>query len=61
LHCQISTLLNESEIVNKAWRWFGLQNPTVFTEDAERIQFRNVLSIAISETEAEKSIGGSTT
>lgn len=36
----------------------GYKTPTVFTEDAERIQFRNVLPIAISETEAEKSIGG---
>ncbi|MDF1517516.1 MAG: TonB-dependent receptor [Lutibacter sp.] len=36
----------------------GYKTPTVFTEDAERIQFRNVLPIDISETEAEKSIGG---
>ena len=36
----------------------GYKTPTVFTEDAERIQFRNVLPIDISKTEAEKSIGG---
>jgi len=36
----------------------GYKTPTVFTEDAERIQFRNVLPINISETEAEKSVGG---
>ncbi|MFZ2431134.1 MAG: TonB-dependent receptor, partial [Lutibacter sp.] len=36
----------------------GYKTPTVFTEDAERIQFRNVLPIAISKTEAEKSVGG---
>ena len=36
----------------------GYKTPTVFTEDAERIQFRNVLPIDVSKTEAEKSIGG---
>ncbi|MFA5297661.1 MAG: TonB-dependent receptor [Lutibacter sp.] len=36
----------------------GYKTPTVFTEDAERIQFRNVLPIDISKTKAEQSIGG---
>jgi iron complex outermembrane receptor protein len=36
----------------------GYKTPTVFTEDAERIQFRNVLPIDVSKTEAEKSVGG---
>ena len=36
----------------------GYKTPTVFTEDAERIQFRNVLPIDVSSTEAEESIGG---
>ena len=36
----------------------GYKTPTVFTEDAERIQFRNVLPIDVSKTEAEQSIGG---
>ncbi|MBS3993011.1 MAG: TonB-dependent receptor [Bacteroidetes bacterium] len=36
----------------------GYKTPTVFTEDAERIQFRNVLPIDVSNTKAEKSIGG---
>jgi iron complex outermembrane receptor protein len=35
----------------------GYKTPTVFTEDAERIQFRNVLPIDVSKTEAEESIG----
>lgn len=35
----------------------GYKTPTVFTEDAERIQFRNVLPIDVSQTKAEKSIG----
>ena len=36
----------------------GYKTPTIFTEDAERIQFRNVLPINVAETEAERSIGG---
>lgn len=35
----------------------GYKTPTIFTEDAERIQFQNVLPINVSETEAEQSIG----
>lgn len=35
----------------------GYKTPTVFTEDAERIQFRNVLPIDVSNTKAEQSIG----
>ena len=36
----------------------GYKTPTVFTEDAERIQFRNVLAVDVSNTKAEQSIGG---
>jgi outer membrane receptor for ferrienterochelin and colicins len=36
----------------------GYKTPTVFTEDAERIQFKNILPIRVSETKAEQSIGG---
>ncbi|MBF9252855.1 TonB-dependent receptor [Pontibacter sp. 172403-2] len=36
----------------------GYKAPNVFTEDAERIQFRNVLPINVNSTEAEKSFGG---
>ncbi|KAA3610075.1 MAG: TonB-dependent receptor [Calditrichaeota bacterium] len=35
----------------------GYKTPTVFTEDAERLQFKNVLPIDVSETKAEESIG----
>ena len=35
----------------------GYKTPTVFTEDAERIQFRNVLPLDLTTVEAEKSIG----
>jgi len=36
----------------------GYKSPTVFTEDAERLQFRNVLPIDASKTKAEQSVGG---
>ncbi|WP_345209491.1 TonB-dependent receptor [Mucilaginibacter gynuensis] len=35
----------------------GYKAPNVFTEDAERIQFRNVLPVNVSETRAERSYG----
>lgn len=36
----------------------GYKTPTVFTEDAERIQFRDVLPIDVTTTKAEQSQGG---
>lgn len=36
----------------------GYKTPTVFNEDAERIQFKNVLPIDASKTLAEESLGG---
>ncbi len=36
----------------------GYKTPTVFTEDAERIQFQNVLPIDSDSIQAEESIGG---
>ena len=36
----------------------GYKTPTVFTEDAERLQFRNVLPVDVSKTESERSVGG---
>lgn len=35
----------------------GYKGPTVFTEDAERIQFRNVLPVDVANTKAEHSYG----
>lgn len=56
---RISTLFNLSQ------KWtarlgggLGYKAPTVFTEDAERIQFQNVLPVDVENTEAERSIGG---
>ncbi|WP_375323370.1 TonB-dependent receptor domain-containing protein [Flagellimonas sp. GZD32] len=36
----------------------GYKTPTVFIEDAERLQFRNVLPIDVDQTDLERSIGG---
>lgn len=36
----------------------GYKTPTVFTEDAERIQFQNVLPVDVENTIAERSVGG---
>jgi len=36
----------------------GYKTPTVFTEDAERVQFRNVLPLDVENTTAERSVGG---
>lgn len=35
----------------------GYKTPTIFSEDAERIQFRGVLPIDVSKTRAEQSVG----
>ncbi|MCR9226306.1 MAG: TonB-dependent receptor [Flavobacteriaceae bacterium] len=36
----------------------GYKTPTVFTEDAERLQFRNVLPVDVDQTDLERSLGG---
>ena len=36
----------------------GYKTPTVFTEDGEKIQFKNILPIDVKNTNAEKSYGG---
>ncbi|RNI24058.1 TonB-dependent receptor [Rufibacter latericius] len=36
----------------------GYKTPTIFTEEAERITFRNILPLNIGQTQAETSIGG---
>ena len=37
---------------------FGYKTPTIFTEEAERIQFQNLLPIDINNSKNERSIGG---
>jgi len=55
---RISALLNiNPKLSMRLGSGVGYKTPTVFTEDAERIQFRNVLPIDVSKTKAEQSIG----
>lgn len=56
---RISVLLKVNQkLTARLGGGLGYKTPTVFTEDAERIQFRNVLPIDVSKTKAEQSIGG---
>lgn len=56
---KISTLLKVNHKLSmRLGGGLGYKAPTVFTEDAERIQFRNVLPIDVPNTKAEQSIGG---
>ena len=55
---RVSALLKvNSKLSLRLGGGLGYKTPTVFTEDSERIQFRNVLPIDVSTTEAEESIG----
>jgi outer membrane receptor for ferrienterochelin and colicins len=55
---RISTLYSVSpKLSMRLGAGLGYKTPSVFTEDAERIQFRNVLPIDVSQTKAEQSIG----
>ncbi|MGS2741249.1 TonB-dependent receptor [Sinomicrobium sp. M5D2P17] len=35
----------------------GYKTPTIFTEDVERLQFRNVLPLSVDDSKAERSVG----
>ncbi|MGM0934273.1 MAG: TonB-dependent receptor [Bacteroidota bacterium] len=56
---RISAMFNISDaITSRVGGGLGYKAPSVFTEDAERLQFRNVLPIDVSTIEAENSLGG---
>jgi iron complex outermembrane receptor protein len=56
---RISALLKVNQkLTTRLGGGLGYKTPTVFTEDAERIQFKNVLPIDVSKTKAEESFGG---
>jgi iron complex outermembrane receptor protein len=55
---RISALVNFNEhLSSRLGGGLGYKSPTVFTEDAERIDFRNVLPIDVANTKAERSYG----
>lgn len=56
---RISGLFRFSDKLSaRAGGGLGYKTPSIFTEDAERIQFQNVLPVDVSQTEAERSLGG---
>jgi len=55
---RVSVLVNFNEhLSSRLGGGLGYKSPTVFTEDAERIDFRNVLPIDVANTKAERSYG----
>jgi outer membrane receptor for ferrienterochelin and colicins len=55
---RLSALLKVNEhLSTRLGGGLGYKAPTIFTEDAERIQFRNVLPVNVSDTKAERSYG----
>lgn len=55
---RFSGMMNFSEsLTARIGGGLGYKTPTIFTEDAERIQFRDVMPIDVSSTEVERSIG----
>jgi outer membrane receptor for ferrienterochelin and colicins len=56
---RISTMFRVTpKITIRAGGGFGYKSPTIFTEDAERNQFRHILPIDINNTRNERSVGG---
>jgi outer membrane receptor for ferrienterochelin and colicins len=55
---RISALYKKNAFSARLGGGLGYKTPTVFTEDAERIQFRNVMPIDASTARAERSYGG---
>ncbi len=47
-----------NQLTSRIGGGLGYKTPTVFTEDGERIQFKNVLPVDVQNTNAEKSYGG---
>lgn len=55
---RVSALFKEGSFSARLGGGLGYKTPTIFTEDAEKIQFRNVLPIDLSRAKAERSYGG---
>jgi len=55
---RISTMINVSpKLTTRISGGFGYKSPTIFTEEAERIQFQNLLPIDINKSKNERSVG----
>ena len=56
---RMSALLKiNNHLTSRIGGGLGYKTPTIFTEDAEKIQFKKVLPIDVNNTSAEKSYGG---
>ncbi|MFT2008685.1 TonB-dependent receptor [Pontibacter sp. 13R65] len=56
---RISALIEISDrLTSRIGGGMGYKTPTIFTQDAEDVAFRNILPLNLSQTEAETSIGG---
>lgn len=56
---RLSALLKlTSKVTTRLGGGFGYKIPTIFTEDAERMEFQNILPITEGNTESERSVGG---
>jgi iron complex outermembrane receptor protein len=56
---RISAMIRVSpKLTTRIGGGFGYKTPTIFTEEAERIQFQNLLPIDVNSTRNEHSIGG---
>lgn len=56
---RVSALFKVSDrLTSRIGGGMGYKTPTIFTQEAEDITFRNILPLNISQTEAETSIGG---
>lgn len=56
---RVSALFKLSDrLTSRIGGGMGYKTPTIFTQEAEDVTFRNILPLNISETEAETSIGG---
>ena len=56
---RFSLLFEPSELLTfRLGGGIGYKTPTIFTENAESIHFRNIQPINVNQTEAERSIGG---
>lgn len=55
---RLSALYKTGPVSMRLGGGLGYKTPTIFTEEAERIQFRNVLPIDVDAAKAERSYGG---
>ncbi|WP_242928380.1 TonB-dependent receptor [Pontibacter vulgaris] len=56
---RVSALFKISDrLTSRIGSGMGYKTPTIFTQEAENITFRNILPLNISQTDAETSIGG---